>query len=129
MPSIGYKQIRGNKKTEEYENLIDESIFLEKEYEIPKWKFWRRIDWIFWGEMLIILSALFVAESSRGLVVPTLYLYVEDVIKFVVIYLISKTGGTKESLGMIVAGFSVGRLFGSMLFGWWYFHLLYIFST
>lgn len=34
---------------------------------------------LFWIEMSIILIVLFVAESSRGLVVPTLYLYVETV--------------------------------------------------
>jgi len=69
---------------------------------------WNEINWPFWTEIIIVLLALFVAESSRGLVAPSLYLHVEDL------------GGNKKALGMIVATFSVGRLFGSVFLGWWY---------
>eukprot|EP01119_Soliformovum_irregulare_P009050 TRINITY_DN2216_c0_g1_i1.p1 TRINITY_DN2216_c0_g1~~TRINITY_DN2216_c0_g1_i1.p1 ORF type:complete len:461 (-),score=79.68 TRINITY_DN2216_c0_g1_i1:31-1413(-) len=77
---------------------------------LPKKRFWQLTpeERLFWIEMSIILLVLFVAESSRGLVVPTLYLYVETV------------GGGKRVLGMVIAGYSVGRLFGSSLFGWLY---------
>jgi len=97
------------REIEEQENLLE--VDLHQTH--PKWKIWKRIDWKninwpFWKEILLVLTTLFVAESSRGLMVPSLFLYVED------------NGGNKKSLGMVVAGYSVGRLFGSVVFGWWY---------
>jgi len=63
---------------------------------------------LFWLKMGIVMLTLFVAESSRGLVVPSLFLY------------ISSLGGDARMVGIAVGGFSVGRLVGGILFGWWF---------
>jgi len=64
--------------------------------------------WKFYVNIATILSVLFVGEAARGLVVPSLFLYIEQ------------TGGDKAFLGIVVSVFSVGRLFGSTAFGYWY---------
>ncbi len=38
-----------------------------------------RIDWKFWSNMITILGVVFVGEAARGLVVPSLFLYLEEV--------------------------------------------------
>ncbi|KAL3666934.1 hypothetical protein V7S43_007881 [Phytophthora oleae] len=55
--------------------------------------------------MLIHLSE-FGAEAARGLVLPTLFTYVQEL------------GGGLEDIGLLTALFSVGRFFSSLLFGW-----------
>jgi len=62
----------------------------------------------FWKEMTAILLAVFVSECSRGLIVPSLYLYVQSL------------GGDTTILGIIVGAYSFGRLIGSVFFGWLY---------
>jgi len=63
---------------------------------------------LFWLKMSIVMGTLFIAESSRGLVVPSLFLY------------IASMGGDARMVGIAVGGFSVGRLVGGVLFGWWF---------
>jgi ceroid-lipofuscinosis MFS transporter 7 len=107
---------RGSIYDEESASLLDDydehQEIAETQVTLNWWQKLRRkrddINWTFWKEIIIVLAALFVAESSRGLMAPSLYLYNEDI------------GGDKKSLGMIVAAFSVGRLFGSIFLGWWY---------
>lgn len=65
---------------EEEESLVIQ----EKQKEGPKKRYcrtidWSKVNWPFWNEISIVLAALFVAESSRGLVAASLALYVENV--------------------------------------------------
>lgn len=62
----------------------------------------------FWNSMIIVLLCLFIAEASRGLVAPSLWLYIKHL------------GGDKRFLGYVVGTYSAGRLIGSILLGWWY---------
>jgi len=64
--------------------------------------------WNFYVEMTVILTVLFFAESSRGMVMPSLNLYVD--------YL------TDESrwFGILIGAYSVGRLIGSTILGMMY---------
>jgi len=59
--------------------------------------------------MSIVLFALFVAESSRGLVISTLFLYLQTV-----------GGAHPLFVAGVVGGFSVGRLVGGILLGYWF---------
>ncbi|RLN64531.1 hypothetical protein BBP00_00003402 [Phytophthora kernoviae] len=56
--------------------------------------------------MVLIHLSEFGAEASRGLVLPTLFTYVQEL------------GGGLEDIGLLTALFSVGRFFSSLLFGW-----------
>ena len=60
-----------------------------------------------WRANMVLVNAVeFVSESSRGLTLPTLYLYVKSL------------GGDVRHLSVLIAIFSVGRLVASPLFGW-----------
>ncbi|POM73537.1 Major Facilitator Superfamily (MFS) [Phytophthora palmivora] len=56
--------------------------------------------------MVLIHLSEFGAEAARGLVLPTLFTYVQEL------------GGGLEDIGLLTALFSVGRFFSSLLFGW-----------
>ena len=73
--------IRSN---EEIVGLLDD-FDDEFDNKVPsKRKIWffrlKKINWTFWKEIILVLVVLLVAESSRGLIAPSLYLYVVDVI-------------------------------------------------
>jgi hypothetical protein len=36
-------------------------------------------DWKWWGNMITLMSVVFVGEAARGLVVPSLFLYLAEV--------------------------------------------------
>ncbi|EEY53432.1 Major Facilitator Superfamily (MFS) [Phytophthora infestans T30-4] len=71
--------------------------------------------------MFMINFLEFATESSRGIVLPTLFLYT------------SSLGGDLAFMGFINALFSVGRLFSSTVFGWmcdrYSFRSVYLIST
>ncbi|EEY61952.1 Major Facilitator Superfamily (MFS) [Phytophthora infestans T30-4] len=56
--------------------------------------------------MVLIHLSEFGAEAARGLVLPTLFTYVQEL------------GGGMTDIGLLTALFSVGRFFSSLLFGW-----------
>ncbi|EGZ17618.1 hypothetical protein PHYSODRAFT_502530 [Phytophthora sojae] len=56
--------------------------------------------------MVLIHLSEFGAEAARGLVLPTLFTYVQEL------------GGGLEDIALLTALFSVGRFFSSLLFGW-----------
>ncbi|OWZ22442.1 Major Facilitator Superfamily (MFS) transporter [Phytophthora megakarya] len=56
--------------------------------------------------MVLLHLSEFGAEAARGLVLPTLFTYVQEL------------GGGLEDIGLLTALFSVGRFFSSLLFGW-----------
>ncbi|PRP89052.1 Major Facilitator Superfamily (MFS) [Planoprotostelium fungivorum] len=58
--------------------------------------------------MLIILTVLFFAESSRGMVMPSLNLYVDSLTT------------EKRWFGILIGSYSVGRLIGSTVLGYLY---------
>jgi MFS family permease len=62
-------------------------------------------DRVFWLNFAFLCAVLTVSEAARGLVIPTLSLYV------------SSLGGSSFYLSLIVAAFSVGRLVSSVVFG------------
>jgi len=64
--------------------------------------------WVFYVEMIVILTVLFFAESSRGMVMPSLNLYVDSL--------------TTESrwFGILIGAYSGGRLVGSTVLGYLY---------
>ncbi|RLO11289.1 hypothetical protein DYB28_005269 [Aphanomyces astaci] len=57
-------------------------------------------------QVALINSMEFAAESSRGIVMPTLFLYCQSV------------GGTLADMGILMSIFSIGRLVSSMVFGY-----------
>jgi ceroid-lipofuscinosis MFS transporter 7 len=57
-------------------------------------------------QMFLINLVEFSAESSRGVVLPTLFLYCESL------------GGDLAAMGMLTSIFSIGRLISSTVFGW-----------
>ncbi|KAK1945960.1 Major facilitator superfamily domain-containing protein 8 [Phytophthora citrophthora] len=59
-----------------------------------------------YSHMVLIHLSEFGAEAARGLVLPTLFTYVQEL------------GGGLEDIGLLTALFSVGRFFSSLLFGW-----------
>ncbi|KAG7401375.1 hypothetical protein PHYBOEH_001791 [Phytophthora boehmeriae] len=59
-----------------------------------------------YAHMVLIHLSEFGAEASRGLVLPTLFTYVQEL------------GGGLSDIGLLTALFSVGRFFSSLLFGW-----------
>ncbi|KAG9405560.1 hypothetical protein AC1031_003462 [Aphanomyces cochlioides] len=73
----------------------------------------RTIQWMF--QMLLINFVEFAAESSRGIVMPTIFLYCQSL------------GGTLVDMGLLTSVFSVGRLISSFVFGWMCDH--YTFKT
>nr|CCA14525.1 Major Facilitator Superfamily (MFS) putative [Albugo laibachii Nc14] len=72
-------------------------------------------------QMFLINLVEFSAESSRGIVLPTLYLYGKSL------------GGSIAFMGILTSVFSVGRLISSTVFGWmcdrWTFKAVYIISS
>ncbi|CAK4577885.1 unnamed protein product [Aphanomyces euteiches] len=74
----------------------DEYIAFNGSPRTTRWRF----------QMALINLIEFAAESSRGLVLPTLFLYCESL------------GGTLVDMGLITSVFSIGRLVSSMAFGW-----------
>lgn len=62
----------------------------------------------FWGQLTIQMTILLIAEASRGLVLPSIFLYVLAL------------GGDKKTMGFVVAAFSLGRLVGGIGLGWLY---------
>ena len=56
--------------------------------------------------MFMANYAEFSAESARGLVMPTLFLYTQSL------------GGDLATVGMLTSVFSLGRFLGSTFFGW-----------
>ncbi|KAF0709320.1 hypothetical protein As57867_005971, partial [Aphanomyces stellatus] len=56
-------------------------------------------------QMVLVNFVEFAAESSRGIVMPTLFLYCQSV------------GGSLADMGLLTSVFSVGRLVSSCLFG------------
>ena len=77
------------------------------------------LDWRFWGNIAAVLSVTFVGEAARGLVIPSLFLYLQTVI-ILIKDLIHQIGSDSAFLSYVVAGFSAGRFIGSLLFGYWY---------
>jgi len=63
---------------------------------------------VFWKQMFVILGTVFTAECSRGLVVPSLYLYVNSL------------SGNPSMVAFIVSAYSFGRFTGSIALGWAY---------
>ncbi|ETK71180.1 hypothetical protein L915_21521 [Phytophthora nicotianae] len=59
-----------------------------------------------YAHMVLIHLSEFGAEAARGLVLPTLFTYVQEL------------GGGLTDIGLLTALFSVGRFFSSLLFGW-----------
>ncbi|RLN90543.1 hypothetical protein BBJ28_00018140 [Nothophytophthora sp. Chile5] len=59
-----------------------------------------------YARMVLIHLSEFGAEAARGLVLPTLFTYVQEL------------GGGLADVGLLTALFSVGRFFSSLLFGW-----------
>ncbi|KAG6613317.1 Major Facilitator Superfamily (MFS) [Phytophthora cinnamomi] len=59
-----------------------------------------------YAHMALIHLSEFGAEAARGLVLPTLFTYVQEL------------GGGLEDIALLTALFSVGRFFSSLLFGW-----------
>ncbi|KAL0591821.1 hypothetical protein ABG067_000964 [Albugo candida] len=72
-------------------------------------------------QMFLINLVEFSAESSRGIVLPTLFLYGKSL------------GGSIAFMGILTSVFSVGRLISSTVFGWmcdrWTFKAVYIISS
>ncbi|CAI5714328.1 unnamed protein product [Peronospora destructor] len=56
--------------------------------------------------MVLIHLSEFGAEAARGLVLPTLFAYVQEL------------GGGLKDIGLLTAIFSFGKFFSSLLFGW-----------
>ncbi|ETV96649.1 hypothetical protein H310_10335 [Aphanomyces invadans] len=79
----------------------------------------RTARWYF--QMFLINFIEFAAESSRGIVMPTLFLYCQSL------------GGTLVDMGLLTSMFSVGRLISSFVFGWmcdrYTFRTVYILSS
>ncbi|KAG3162185.1 hypothetical protein PC128_g20652 [Phytophthora cactorum] len=61
---------------------------------------------LWYAHMVLIHLSEFGAEAARGLVLPTLFTYVQEL------------GGGLADIGLLTALFSVGRFFSSLLFGW-----------
>ncbi|OQR93759.1 Major Facilitator Superfamily (MFS) [Achlya hypogyna] len=74
-----------------------------------------------WVHMALINFVIFVAESSRGIVMPTLFLYCKSL------------GGGLYEMGLLTSVYSVGRLISSTVFGYmcdrYSFRLVYIVSA
>ncbi|OQS06377.1 Major Facilitator Superfamily (MFS), partial [Thraustotheca clavata] len=72
-------------------------------------------------QMFLINLVEFSAESSRGIVMPTLFLYTQSL------------GGSLYEMGLLTSVFSVGRLISSTVFGWlcdrYSFRFVYILSS
>jgi len=64
----------------------------------------RRTSWYL--HMALIHMSEFSAEAARGLVLPTLFTYAQEL------------GGDLVYVGLLTSVFSVGRFFSSLLFGW-----------
>ncbi|KAF0714075.1 hypothetical protein As57867_004044, partial [Aphanomyces stellatus] len=64
----------------------------------------RKYQWMF--QMFLVNFIEFAAESSRGIVMPTIFLYCQSL------------GGTLVDMGLLTSVFSVGRLVSSFIFGW-----------
>ena len=60
---------------------------------------------VFWFQFSSLCAVLAASEAARGVVLPTLSLYVASL------------GGSSLYLGLVVAAFSVGRLTSSLVFG------------
>ncbi|KAI8819940.1 major facilitator superfamily domain-containing protein [Fimicolochytrium jonesii] len=67
---------------------------------VPRWKVPPK-------DTVVVLTALFATEASRGLVIPTMISYVQLL------------GGTVATLGALISLFSIGRLICSVPFGAW----------
>uniref|UniRef100_H3GQS9 Major facilitator superfamily (MFS) profile domain-containing protein n=1 Tax=Phytophthora ramorum TaxID=164328 RepID=H3GQS9_PHYRM len=90
--------------------------FIKSSQSIPQ----RRLgQW--YTNMFMINFLEFATESSRGIVLPTLFLYTTSL------------GGDLAFMGIINALFSLGRLFSSTVFGWmcdrYSFRSVYLIST
>ncbi|OQR87159.1 Major Facilitator Superfamily (MFS) [Achlya hypogyna] len=72
-------------------------------------------------KMVLINLVEFSAESSRGVVMPTLFLYTQSL------------GGGLYEMGLLTSVFSVGRLISSTVFGWlcdrYSFRFVYVVSS
>lgn len=93
----------------DYDGDIDDALLLHP----AKRKRWydRVLDFLraHWRpQVLAVLFILFLAEAARGIVLPTISTYVD------------KVGGDKSQLGLAISLFSVGRLVGAPVLGWWY---------
>lgn len=67
----------------------------------------QRARWMRWYlHMALIHMSEFSAEAARGLVLPTLFTYAQEL------------GGDLVYVGLLTSVFSVGRFFSSLLFGW-----------
>jgi len=58
-----------------------------------------------WPSMLVVFLAILVSEAARGLILPSLWPYLLSL------------GGAKETLGVVVASFSLGRMMATIPFG------------
>ncbi|CAH0484244.1 unnamed protein product [Peronospora farinosa] len=59
-----------------------------------------------YAHMILIHLSEFGAEAARGLVLPTLYTYVQEL------------GGGLKDISLLIALFSLGKFFSSLLLGW-----------
>ncbi|KDO31836.1 hypothetical protein SPRG_03756 [Saprolegnia parasitica CBS 223.65] len=69
------------------------------EYYVPRVTQW-------WTQLALINFVIFIAESSRGIVMPTLFLYCQSL------------GGGLYEMGLLTSVYSVGRLISSTVFGY-----------
>ncbi|KDO31786.1 hypothetical protein SPRG_03706 [Saprolegnia parasitica CBS 223.65] len=79
----------------------------------------RRGRWLY--QMALVNLVEFAAESSRGIILPTLFLYTQSF------------GGDLYEMGLLTSVFSVGRLISSTVLGWmcdrYSFRFVYLFSS
>ncbi|EGC33993.1 hypothetical protein DICPUDRAFT_153860 [Dictyostelium purpureum] len=58
-----------------------------------------------WMNILIVFAILFFGEVARGIIIPTITLYTDEM------------GGTASLLGIVISAFSLGRLIATMVLG------------
>eukprot|EP01117_Protostelium_nocturnum_P012980 TRINITY_DN4807_c0_g1_i1.p1 TRINITY_DN4807_c0_g1~~TRINITY_DN4807_c0_g1_i1.p1 ORF type:complete len:489 (+),score=148.14 TRINITY_DN4807_c0_g1_i1:155-1621(+) len=95
-------------EAEDYDKETDSLI----EKKAPKVEEVKERKTSFYIEMVVILTVLFFAESSRGMVVPSLNYYVDS--------LTTNAASSEKWLGVLIGAYSVGRLIGSTVLGWMY---------
>jgi hypothetical protein len=129
----------------DYDGDIDDALLLHP----AKRKRWydRVLDFLraHWRpQVLAVLFILFLAEAARGIVLPTISTYVDKArpsthpffasTSFLVrthsfchrtrtrhnTHTTLQVGGDKSQLGLAISLFSVGRLVGAPVLGWWY---------
>ncbi|ELR21735.1 transporter, major facilitator subfamily protein [Acanthamoeba castellanii str. Neff] len=115
----------------DYDGDIDDALLLHP----AKRKRWydRVLDFLraHWRpQVLAVLFILFLAEAARGIVLPTISTYVDKARPSTHPFFASTSflvGGDKSQLGLAISLFSVGRLVGAPVLGWWYSvnHFLY----